>query len=1013
MPPKKKDAHQVVQEDLSSEVLLMVSVSDLELTMVRMLQLINASLDIRLYNSLTNALLAFATVDLLPFGLGNNAIENPLLPLQPVTSEDVLKVLPGSTVNVTVKLMHQPARSTPTADTATATSSSSTTSLSSQAAASSGSGAPAAPLSVAAVSLTGSTLEPLQLLSRDEAHSCNVLELVPQSVQPLPMQLPAVVANINGAMSFSLGLHLPGSQDALELSQPLLLEVARYAGAVTPTELLSDPAFGSYHALLQLDCAAEQLQEPGSIEAAGAAVAVGCMSWAIQQGRVASAGLPPYISPTGRTKAVEEGPPAAAADASQPPVCPWLAAGSRFAVKLKLARSLYPPWQPPQRPDKQLIDIISRWQPPAPPPPPTAALRFRQKVQAVAEDLANSFAATSSSGFNAADQQQALVFELNCSRKYLSMKEQLKQLVTEVVQEKYATAGTKLSAEQVQQVHNDLYVYLTDELHKALTAAGKGLENLQQPHKVQSQQPMLSSQHDSSRSKNSCSSNAGSCSAGKLLQLANECEASGDFQRGHKLHQRRIVLLESAEAWYQYGVFCMHIKCHLRAEAALKEALGRDQQHVAAAAALVCLGLAQLQGRDATPEGPGEVADVQERTEVLACTLKDAASGGADGAIAVSWALMAVFYRMQGNSKTQARSCHQEVVRLSKSVTAAPATPLGQANAGGPLAEGGAETNAGGVNYADHPAANGYLAGAELAVRLRLPALAEHMLELAGGLRDPTSQLLRRSKLAAVAIGQQLGNTQQVLQLVKELSDQAAQPGREGNRTLVQAGNTAQAKQHYRRAWQRVTGAMSAGFYMRLGNCFMATADASAAADTYTACLESAAATPEELGCRPLAPFVATAEAAEIGHHSAPIWLALGTAYIKTADYRSAELALAEANLQDPEHPAVWAQLAMLALLTGKHSDAAQALKQAQRYGVAEHPGLLVELADRYQELQLFGTAGTLLAKAAAVQDSMQRDYQGCQQQLTIAAARSAASEVDKKQLEAIVQKLQVAWPEL
>jgi hypothetical protein len=86
-------------------------------------------------------------------------------------------------------------------------------------------------------------------------------------------------------------------QDALELSQPLLLEVGRYTTAATSTELLSDPAFGSYHALLQLDCAAEQWQEPGSVEVAGTAVAVGCMSWAVQQGKVTSPGLPPYTPP--------------------------------------------------------------------------------------------------------------------------------------------------------------------------------------------------------------------------------------------------------------------------------------------------------------------------------------------------------------------------------------------------------------------------------------------------------------------------------------------------------------------------------------------------------------------------------------------------------------------------------------------------------------------------------------------------------------------------------------------
>jgi len=85
------------------------------------------------------------------------------------------------------------------------------------------------------------------------------------------------------------------------------------------------------------------------------------------------------------------------------------------------------------------------------------------------------------------------------------------------------------------------------------------------------------------------------------------------------------------------------------------------------------------------------------------------------------------------NSKTQARSCHQEVVRLSKSVMAAAAPTTGPAATADTLADAGAGQGAGGVDYTDHPAANGYLAGAELAVRLNLPALADHMLELAGG----------------------------------------------------------------------------------------------------------------------------------------------------------------------------------------------------------------------------------------------------------------------------------------
>jgi len=60
-------------------------------------RLINASLDIRLYNSLNNTLLASATLDLLPIGLGSTDFGNPSLPLQPVTSDDALKVLSAAT----------------------------------------------------------------------------------------------------------------------------------------------------------------------------------------------------------------------------------------------------------------------------------------------------------------------------------------------------------------------------------------------------------------------------------------------------------------------------------------------------------------------------------------------------------------------------------------------------------------------------------------------------------------------------------------------------------------------------------------------------------------------------------------------------------------------------------------------------------------------------------------------------------------------------------------------------
>lgn len=97
-------------------------------------------------------------------------------------------------------------------------------------------------------------------------------------------------------------VHLPGAVNAalkahLELGRPLLLEAARYLSSPA-AEALADPAFGAYHALLHLECA-EQLQEPGAVSTAGHATAVGCMSWALQQGKAAASALPAYTPPAG------------------------------------------------------------------------------------------------------------------------------------------------------------------------------------------------------------------------------------------------------------------------------------------------------------------------------------------------------------------------------------------------------------------------------------------------------------------------------------------------------------------------------------------------------------------------------------------------------------------------------------------------------------------------------------------------------------------------------------------
>jgi Tfp pilus assembly protein PilF len=167
----------------------------------------------------------------------------------------------------------------------------------------------------------------------------------------------------------------------------------------------------------------------------------------------------------------------------------------------------------------------------------------------------------------------------------------------------------------------------------------------------------------------------------------------------------------------------------------------------------------------------------------------------------------------------------------------------------------------------------------------------------------------------------------------------------------VQGGNLALAKQHYRRALQKVPQGFTTRTYLQLGHCFMASGDARAAADTYTTCIS--VATSAAAAAAHTTPATATAPTATAPGDAAgwpataswwgqsgsgaatavsvsvlapcvaerlvpgcctSVWLALALAYTRLGDSRAAELALSEGNLCDSEHPGVWGHLALLAL---------------------------------------------------------------------------------------------------
>lgn len=184
------------------------------------------------------------------------------------------------------------------------------------------------------------------------------------------------------------------------------------------------------------------------------------------------------------------------------------------------------------------------------------------QIQEIAHELAGQYAqqarsSDSSSGSSLSSSigpqsQQQLVFELNSSGKYLTIKKQLRPLLVDLVQERYTAAGGRPSAAGVQELHHDLYSSLVQELHAALAEVAK------QAAEQQQQAEASALQHDTAPEGSADLQQQGAQQAAqldpqhaadvhRLLQLAAECELQGDLGRCHDMQTRRIAVMSSAQ----------------------------------------------------------------------------------------------------------------------------------------------------------------------------------------------------------------------------------------------------------------------------------------------------------------------------------------------------------------------------------------------------------------------------------------------------------------------------------
>jgi hypothetical protein len=206
-------------------------------------------------------LLATAAIDLLPLGLGASAFTREALPLLPkqqqlptkeplerpktgsaaVGNYRVVGPAPGLSVSVSL-LQYGPSAGKSAAPPAAAAP------RPAGSASGAATAAAAAPAAAAAQQQQQQTLEPFSAVPPDAAAGCNVLEVEPVSLAPLPPALIAAQRAADGALSFDAMLLLPRGVGSLPLPLSALLERAPAAAPAQQAALAVAGGPGGYGA---------------------------------------------------------------------------------------------------------------------------------------------------------------------------------------------------------------------------------------------------------------------------------------------------------------------------------------------------------------------------------------------------------------------------------------------------------------------------------------------------------------------------------------------------------------------------------------------------------------------------------------------------------------------------------------------------------------------------------------------------------------------------------------------
>ena len=581
------------------------------------------------------------------------------------------------------------------------------------------------------------------------------------------------------------------------------------------------------------------------------------------------------------------------------------------ATYLKFALATSQPLEPKPLPPPPPLPAVSELVPKRVLPqfaPKTAVEEFDAQVASIVESMVGEWAAlfpeidASSASDEASkdDRRRALLYALNTSGKYWMFKEKLKRSVVRLVKDTMSRPTAEpLDSNASTLFYNDLYVQLTQRLHKALNGV----------FFPPTEAPTAPSAPDQSE---------GAATAAVLGALADEMELVFDYEAAATYHKERITTSKFlAPVWYDYALFLMRTNDAPMAEECSREAValspGTGEYLVAHGAILASRGnfeqaslsLPLLPGRlppsasspcpsvwpplltlpyppllapclasspSLTPlaSSPYLGLSPPSQAEVMLKNNLDGAPGDLD-----AWLLVALLYDLMGRPRDQRAALKNAKALCDDDLTGA------------------------------------YLGLARKLLPINCAVLIERALQLEEQLADGVTgallltrgeQLLRGPGGAAAAVD--------TLEAGLELARKSAAGFVLLGTARLQLGEPAAARAAFDKALERSAQPYPLPALLLLGRLSLDAGDAARAKELFLyACRQAPSCTS---------------------------WLGAGQACHALGEAAEAEEALSEANVLNNRHPLVWGQLALLCLEQNRLDEAAQALHEAYKLGLAQ-----------------------------------------------------------------------------